>query len=76
MPGATDYTIRRFRRPLVAPPGDGVRLDLRTGVVKDRLSGDIPRACRLTCAFAFGLESTIWLPVWQAASYSRDWEGE
>jgi len=53
-----------------------VRLDLRTGVVKDRLSGDIPRACRLTCAFAFGLESTIWLPVRQAASYGRDWEGE
>jgi hypothetical protein len=26
MPGATDYTIRRFRRPLVAPPGDGLYL--------------------------------------------------
>ena len=43
--------------------------------MKDRLSGDIPSLC-LTCAFAFGLESTIWLPVWQAASYGRDWEGE
>jgi len=41
MPGATDYTIRRSRQPLIAPPGDGLHLDLRTGVVKDRLAGDI-----------------------------------
>jgi len=41
MPGAIDYTIRRSWRPLAAPPGDGLHLDLRTGVVKGRLSGDI-----------------------------------
>jgi len=35
--------MRRFRRPPVAPPGDGLHLDLRIGVVKDRLSGDIPQ---------------------------------
>ena len=41
MPGATDYTIRRFRRPWSHRPGDGLHLDLRIDVVKDRLSGDI-----------------------------------
>jgi hypothetical protein len=41
MPGAIDYTIRRFRRPRSHHPGDGLHVDLQIGVVKDCLSGDI-----------------------------------